>query len=355
MSALVVDIDRAGTALCSSAQQRRDSHETVTREGWMRVDRRFLYIGLFLMVIGAVLVVADLGAVDTAVLTEIARLWPLALVAIGTGIVLRRSQLSLPGGMLAAAIPGLVLGGALAIAPRVAGDCGVDAAPTTVAAEQGSFEGPATVSVTKACGSITVHTAPGNGWRLTGNTAGTSSMVRASARSLSIGTEGADGRQFFDHREEAWDLTLPTDQIERLSVKALAADSDLDLAGARIGTLAVTADVSEIVVDASSASIASLSGTVNIGSLKIQLPADTDLTGSLRVGGGELWICPPPGTGLQITTTSGPKTLLVDGIEQDGSNWESADFASAAHRSDLSIHANFAYIHIDTTATGACS
>ena len=200
----------------------------------MRVDRRFLYFGLFLMVLGAVLVAADLGAVDTTVLTDIARLWPLALVAIGTGIVLRRSQLSLPGGMFAAAVPGLVLGGALAIAPRVAGDCGVETVPTTVAAEQGTFEGPATVSVTKACGSITVHTAPGNGWRLAGNSAGTKSLVRASARSLSIGAEGADGSQFFDHREEPWDLTLPTAQLERLSVKALAADSDFDFAGARI-------------------------------------------------------------------------------------------------------------------------
>ena len=93
----------------------------------MRVDRRFLYIGLFLMVIGTVLVAADLGRVDTAVLSDIARLWPLALIALGAGIVLRRSQFSLPGGMFAAAIPGLVLGGALAMAPNVAGDCGDDA------------------------------------------------------------------------------------------------------------------------------------------------------------------------------------------------------------------------------------
>ena len=32
-SAPVVDADRAGTALCPSAEQRRDSRETVTQEG----------------------------------------------------------------------------------------------------------------------------------------------------------------------------------------------------------------------------------------------------------------------------------------------------------------------------------
>ena len=231
----------------------------------MRVNRRFLYAGLFLMVVGAILVAADLGVVDTAVLTDIARLWPLALVAIGAGIVLRRSQFSLPSGMLAAAIPGLVLGGALAVAPRVAGDCGADAVPTTVATEQGTFEGPAVVSVTKACGTIDVRTASGNGWRLTGNTAGATQMIRSSARSLSIGAMGADGTQFLGHRDEAWDLTLPTSEIERLSMVALGRDGDVDLAGARIGTLALTANASDLVVDASAASVADLSGVVNVG------------------------------------------------------------------------------------------
>jgi len=320
----------------------------------MRIDRRFLYAGLFLFVSGAVLVAADLGAVDTAVLTDAARLWPLALIAMGAGLVLRRSQLSLPGGMFAAAIPGLVLGGALAIAPTVAGDCGVEAPPATVAAEQGTFEGPATVSITKACGSINVHTAPGNGWRLEGNSVGTTSMVRSSSRSLSIGAEGADGSQFFDHREETWDLTLPTGEIERLSMKALAADGDVDLAGARVGTLAVTANLAEIAVDLSTTSVANLSGVVNVGSLTVRLPVDSDLTGSLRVGGGELRICAQPGAGLRVTTTGGPSTILVDGVEQTGPNWQNPDFLSAPHRSDLDVHATFAEIHIESTA-GACS
>jgi len=320
----------------------------------MRVDRRFLYAGLFLMGIGAVLVAADLGFVDSTVLSDLARLWPLALVALGAGIVLRRSQVSLPGGMLAAAIPGLVLGGALAIAPNVAGDCGDDAVPTAVVSQQGTFEGPATVSITKACGQIIVHTEPGNAWRLTGNSAGTTQMIRSSARSLSIGAVGAKGTQFFDHREEAWGLTLPTSEIERFSMTALATHGDVDLAGARIGTLALTANVSDVIVDGSAASVANLSGVVNIGSLKILLPADSDVTGSLRIGGGELWICPPTGTGLRMTTTGWPSTVSVDGVEQTSSNWQNPEYASAPFRADLTVHGNFAYIHIDSSS-GDCT
>ena len=83
----------------------------------MRVNRGLLYTGIFLVAIGAVLVAADVGAIDTARLTDALRLWPLAVIAIGASLVLRRSRFSLQGGMLAAALPGLILGGAIAVAP----------------------------------------------------------------------------------------------------------------------------------------------------------------------------------------------------------------------------------------------
>ena len=179
-------------------------------------------------------------------------------------------------------------------------------------------------------------------------------MIRSTARSLSIGAVGADGTQFFGHREEAWDLTLPMSEIERFSMVALGAHGDIDLAGARIGTLALTANVSDLVVDASAASVADLSGVVNVGSLKVQLPAEGDVTGSLRIGGGELWICPQPGAGLRMTTTGWPGTFFVDGVEQTSQNWQNPEYASAPHRADLTVHGNFAYIHIDT-ALGECT
>lgn len=90
----------------------------------MRVNRGLLYTGVFLVAIGSVLVAADVGAIDTARLTDALRLWPLAVIAIGASLVLRRSRFSLQGGMLAAVLPGLLLGGAIAIAPTYIPDCG---------------------------------------------------------------------------------------------------------------------------------------------------------------------------------------------------------------------------------------
>src|SRR6476646_1607843 len=113
----------------------------------MRVNRRFLYWGIFLVAIGGVLVAADVGGLDSGSIADGLRLWPVALVAIGVAIVVRRTRFSLPGGMLAAALPGLMIGGGLAIAPRIAVDCGTKGGAETAAAHDGVFDGPARVSI----------------------------------------------------------------------------------------------------------------------------------------------------------------------------------------------------------------
>lgn len=86
----------------------------------MRLNRTLLYTGVFLAAIGVALLAADLTPVATDSLIGALRLWPLALIAVGVGIALRRTRLSVASGMLAAAVPGLVLGVAMAATPRVA-------------------------------------------------------------------------------------------------------------------------------------------------------------------------------------------------------------------------------------------
>jgi hypothetical protein len=86
----------------------------------MRVNRTLLYTGVFVAAIGAALLAADLGQPSAGALIEVLGLWPLAVIALGVGLVLRRTPLGLVSGVLAAAVPGLVLGGALALSPRLA-------------------------------------------------------------------------------------------------------------------------------------------------------------------------------------------------------------------------------------------
>jgi hypothetical protein len=230
----------------------------------MRVNRRLLYFGVFLAAIGGVLVVADLRAVDTATIADALRLWPLAIVAIGVGLVLRRTQFSLAGGMLAAAVPGLIVGGGFAAAPRFAVDCGTDGVPSNVATHEGVFDGPARVSVATGCGVLVVDTAPGAGWMFdAGTAAGRTPAITASARSLSIDAGRQADWNGFDDELDPWRLTLPTSAIEDLSIVVNAGEGRVSLPDAQIGHLDLTTNAAKTTVDLSEASVTSLTGTVN--------------------------------------------------------------------------------------------
>ena len=312
----------------------------------MQIDRRLLYAGVFLLAIGGVVVAADIGLLDTANLTDLLRLWPLALVAIGVGIVLRRTEISLATGMLAAAVPGLLIGSAFAVAPRY--ECGGHGEPVSVAAERGTFEGPARVSVIAGCGTFVVTTAPGFDWELTAsNTASRAPTIETSARSLSIDSIGDDEWNFVSGGRNTWDLALPTTPLDTLSLELIGSRGNVALPDARVGRLILASNASDLVVDASGATFDELSGEVNVGSLSITLPADDDVVGSISLGAGALRLCRPPGVALRLTTDRELGEVRVNGLEQTGSVWQSPDYTSAPHRADLDIELDFGSVEVD--------
>lgn len=314
----------------------------------MRVNRRFLYWGVFLVAIGAVLVAADLNGVDETTIADWLRLWPLAVIAIGLGIVLRRTRFNVAGGMVAAAVPGLVLGGAFALGPRLAADCGLHDDPTAFETREGSFSGPARVKVTTGCGSLVVTTAPGAGWLLdAGNTASREAQVDATGTSLSIDDGRRDGWRGFGAGRDVWRLTLPTSPVDDLSLVVNAGEGDIDLAGADLGRLDLTTNAGRTTVGLSDASVTTLSGTVNAGSLSVVLPSSADVTGSMVVNAGELRVCTPSGVGLRIHHTGVLKATSIEGQNRSGTDWQSPDYASAAYRTDLTITANFGSIEVN--------
>src|SRR5512143_279162 len=129
----------------------------------MRINRALLYAGTFLVAIGAVLVVVDQGLLATSTVSDALRYWPLAILAVGAGLVFRHTQLSLGTGLLAAAVPGLLLGGGFAVAPRLPGDCGVHGQPQSVFSRSGELGSAGRVSVIQNCGFLAIDTADGTG------------------------------------------------------------------------------------------------------------------------------------------------------------------------------------------------
>jgi hypothetical protein len=314
----------------------------------MRVNRRFLGWGVFLLALGGVLVVADLGTVDPTTIADALRFWPLAFVAVGLGIVLRRTRFSFPAGMLAAAVPGLVLGGTFAVAPHIVADCGVGLSTPSLATQQGTFDGPARVDITTGCGSLIVGTAPGNGWLLAaGNSGGRTPVVTASPQSLSVDTGGRHGWQVLDAGRDAWQLTLPTSAIDELSLTVNAGEGTIGLAGAQIARLDVTANAAHTLIDLTEASVTRLSGEVNVGRLAFRLPANTDVAGTLDVNAGSLQLCTPAGLGLHVHRTGSLSGISVNGLQQTGSDWQTVGYASATHHADLSIDVNLGNVEID--------
>ena len=91
----------------------------------MRVNRTLLYAGVFVLALGVGLLLAGRWQLTTNDLIRVLGLWPLAVIAVGLALALRRTQLGLASGLLAAAIPGLVLGGVMALSPRLAVEHGV--------------------------------------------------------------------------------------------------------------------------------------------------------------------------------------------------------------------------------------
>ena len=199
----------------------------------MRINRTFLYWGIFLAALGAVLVIADLNGVDDTAWGDALRLWPVAVVAIGLGIALRRTRLNVASGTLAAAVPGLLLGGALAIGPHFAFDCGAHGEPVSFVTQQGTFEGAARVDVVTGCGMLVVGTAAGSTWRLDADgTEGQEATVASSANSLSIDSGRRSGWRGFDDGRDVWRLTLPTSRIDDLALVVNAGEGQIDLASA---------------------------------------------------------------------------------------------------------------------------
>jgi hypothetical protein len=338
----------------------------------MRIKRGLLFWGIVLIAIGGVLVAADLGGIDTATLADALRLWPLAVIAVGAGIVLRRTRAGLPTLVAAALIPGIVLGSAFAIVPRFAGDCATRGEPRSVASADGSFTGPASVSLRSGCGSLTVATGPGSTWQLdTRSTSDTTPNVVSTDRSLTVGVPDNDRWNLLDGGRDEWDLTLPANRVDDLSVAVLAGAGRIDLPGAHVDHLALTANAAAIAVDASEAAVAELTVTVDVGSVSIRLPGSGDLDGSVRVGAGEVRICAPPDLGLRITSRGTANSISVNGLQltaasglrvvsrdatghveisdpgQGEAEWQSPGYASATHHADLRISANFGAVDID--------
>lgn len=317
----------------------------------MAVKRRFLYLGVFLVAAGAVMLIGQGAAGDRDAVVRALRLWPVVVVAVGVGLLARGTRFGLSGGILAAALPGLLFGGLVVAGPTVALDCG-EVHPASYSTRSGTFDGPAVVALTLACGDVSVSTIGGTAWQLETGDGSRAAVVDVSGTRLSASSVGP--RASFDGLQgsAAWRLALPTGTALDLDAEVNAGTGRFDLAGARIGSLRLVVNAGEANVDLTGATVSRLSTSVNAAAVSLRLPAGGDFSGDLEVNAGSLTVCSTNDLGLRIheDTTLGHVDYV--GFVRNGDGWESPAYAFARHHADLTISASVGSVKINPT--GGC-
>jgi len=303
--------------------------------------------GVFLLAAGGVMLLAQAGALDRQLVGQALALWPLLLVAVGAKLLLRRTSLALPSAVIAALIPGLLLGGVAVAAPNVSPACQVRE-PDTFTTERGTFEGTATADLRVACGSLDVTTGPGTGWEARiGDTNGIAPAFDSRGDRLHLASRVRGMPLGGPWGGDAFRVMLPTGSTIDLLAEVSAGRGRFDLAGARLGRVDLDVNAGEAELDLRGATLSRISLEVNAGGATLRLPAGSDFGGDVAVNAGKLTICVPAELGLRIRTTTVLGGVHYDGRARTTDGWESPGFNEATHRAELAVEANVGSVEIN--------
>jgi hypothetical protein len=323
----------------------------------MRIDRRLVGVGLFLVTVGIVMIVVRQGLIPDETARRAWNLWPLLLIGTGLSMILAGRPGAAIGGLVVAVTFGAIVGAVAATGSFVPiGICGGDRGEGTAFAEAGGdLAGTARVSIEQACGDLSVSAVDGSRWALRG----VSGDGRAPAVSAGLGElEVASGPTgLFDVGSRSrWDVDLPRAPLIDLTVTASAGEARLALDGAHLVGMTLVRNAGSVRLDLREvAAVGPLSVTVNAGSATIWLP-NLSLTGHLQANAGSVALCLPAGAGLRIETgesVAASNDFERHGLTRNGDTWETPGFAGAAVKIDLTAQANAASLSLDSSS--ACA
>jgi hypothetical protein len=323
----------------------------------MRIDRRLVGFGLFLVTVGIVMIAVRQGLVPDATARRAWNLWPLLLIGTGLSMILAGRPGAAIGGLVVAVTFGAIVGAVGATGSFVPiGICGGDRGGGAAFSEAGGdLAGTARVSIEQACGDLTVSAVDGSRWALRGVSGdGRAPTINASPGELEVAS-GTTG-MFDIGSSSRWDVDLPRMPLIDLSVTASAGEARLSLAGARLAGVTLVRNAGSVQLDLrEAAAVGPLSVTVNAGSATIWLP-NRSLTGQLQANAGSVALCLPTGAGLRIETresVAASNDFESHGLTKSGDAWETPGFAGAAVKIDLSAQANAASLSLDSSS--ACA
>jgi hypothetical protein len=302
---------------------------------------------VFVAAAGAAMLLVRGETVGEEVVTQALQLWPILVIGLGVGLVLRGTRFRVAGGMLAAAIPGLLLGGLVMAAPHMAVDCGVST-PATFTTQEGTFDGPATVDLSLACGDLSVTTAPGTRWEVTADrTSGPAPTVRASGDRLTVESSDRKYRFGTSWGADSVAVTLPVDGTFDLATEVNAGRGHFDLAGALLGDLRVDVNAGDVRLDLTDATLDRLTMNVNAAAIWVRLPAAGEFTADLDVNAADVDLCAPADLGLRIRQDVVLGATTWSGLVRNDVAWETPGYSTAIHHADVTVSVNVGSVHVN--------
>jgi hypothetical protein len=296
----------------------------------MRIDRRLLGWGAFLVIAGAIPLAVRAGAISAQSLSEWPSLWPLLLVGAGLTLILRRTPVHLLGGTVSVLTAGVMLGALLASGFHgfpAFGACGPGSGGTAFPDQHGSLGPESAVRIEFNCGKLDVRTATQDGWTFSGSgPADRAPVVEEDSSSVRIAA--ADRSTFgFSDPAATWNVTVPEAPTLSLSLTLNAGEGIVDLAGANVAGFDMTLNAGSLTADLSAAGRAGdISATVNAGSAAISLPASAG-SASVTVNAGDMKLCVPAGTAMRISWGGALASNNFDSlglIRVDDNHWTTA-------------------------------
>jgi hypothetical protein len=320
----------------------------------MTVRRGLLYFGVFLVAAGGVTLLVSAGVLDADRVADALAWWPLALIAIGAGLVLRRTRAAVPGGVLAAAVPGLMFGAMFVAVPSLPTPCtDADADGGTAITRQGSFGSSARVELELSCGDLAVTTAPGTAWSLQGtNGHNRTTEVSSTSDELSISSSANRSRWGWNAGPDDWDVTLPSGTQLDLDTDINAGRGTLDLAGTRLGTFGLDLNAGAVTVDLAQATLDRLDITVNAGAATLHLPGSGEVSGRIEANAGSVQVCIADGTAVRLSSEAALGSVDTEGLVRVGDVLMTPATTTAQARVDLAVTANVGSVTI--SAEGDC-
>jgi hypothetical protein len=343
----------------------------------MRINRSLLNWGVFLIALGGVPLAVDQGWLESDIARDLGQLWPLILVGIGLGLILRWTPLSWFGGALVAATFGVIFGATVVsvrdsdftdlqgVIPAIASsNCAgneVGSASTRdgKVADPDEFELDATLS----CGQLDVKRAAAATWSLaarhdpddaprieeTDRDGATTRLELSQQPGDDLGILGWQARS-------EWDVEVPSGAALRLDTTLNAARSTVDAGSGPVERVAGTFNASDVRLDLGEATMpspASVDLTFNASDADVVLPVG-DIGAGITLNASSLDLCVPAAAALRVDYSSvlGGDDLGSSGLtEERPGEWITPDFASAGERISLTITNTVSSFSIDRPET----